>query len=394
MNKIKIVYKKELLDTIRDRRTIISMIIVPILLFPLLTLGFSSFAVSMIEKSAGETHKVAVTGINNAPELYAIIDSSSKVEIVEVDSIEQAINDKLIRAALIIPEDFADKIETIDSTSVTISYNGTETKSDFAADKLRDFVNEYRRNIVNKRLAENELDLQLIKPFKIINNNVGKEKMGAFMLAMFLPYIIIILSMIGAMYTAIDLTAGEKERGTLETILVSPIPRWQLATGKFLTILTTSLVSTILAISSMFATMAFGIMSAGPMAENVGFDITFQMVFVILLMMLPTACLFSALLMSISIFAKSFKEAQSYTSPLMIVVILPALVSFIPGVELNLQLAFVPIVNICLLIKEALIGNIEWLYVLIIFLSTSIYAAFAIFITHRLFEKESVIFRS
>ncbi|MCD6162274.1 MAG: ABC transporter permease [candidate division Zixibacteria bacterium] len=394
MNNIKIIYKKELLDTIRDKRTIISMIIVPILLFPLLTLGFSSFAASMVKKSTEETHKVTVIGKNFAPELYAIIDSSSKVEIVEVDSIEQAINDKIIRAALVIPEDFAENTEAMDSASLTIVYNGTESKSDFAAAKLRDFAREYRTNIVDKRLAEYKIDPQIIKPFLIMNNNIGEEKMGAFMLSMFLPYVIIMLSMIGAMYTAIDLTAGEKERGTLETILVSPIPRWQLATGKFLTILTTSLVSTILAISSMSATMSFGIMSAGPMAENVGFDITFQMIFVILLMMLPAACLFSALLMSIAIFAKSFKEAQSYTSPLMIIVILPSLVSFIPGIELNLQLAFVPIVNICLVIKESLIGTIEWLHVFIVFFSTSIYAAFAIFITHRMFEKESVIFRS
>ena len=394
MNNIKIIYKKELLDTIRDRRTIISMIIVPILLFPLLTIGFSSFTASMVEKSAGEVHQISVVGKDYAPKLFAMIDSSSRVKVVEVDSLEKAINDKEIRAALIIPEDFNRKIQSMDSTSLTIIYNATEARSDFAADKLNDYVKEYRRNIVNNRLAEQDLSPELIKPFNIVHDNIAEDKMGTFILSMFLPYIIIILSMIGAMYTAIDLTAGEKERGTLETILASPVPRWQLAAGKFLTILTTSIVSTVLAITSMTLTMFLGVFSAGSLADNLGFNITFPMVLIILLMMVPTACLFSALLMSVSIFAKSYKEAQSYISPLMIIVILPALVSFIPGVELNLQLAFVPLVNICLTIKEALMGNITWLYVLIVFLSTTLYAAFAIFITHRLFEKESVIFRS
>ena len=98
--------------------------------------------------------------------------------------------------------------------------------------------------------------------------------------------------------------------------------------------------------------------------------------------------------MTVAIFAKSYKEAQSYISPLMIIVILPALVSFVPGIELNMQLSFVPLINICLSIREALMGNINWLYVGVIFGSTALYAAFAIFVTHRMFQKESVLFRT
>ncbi len=396
MNNIAIIYKKELLDTIRDRRTIISMIVVPILVFPILTLGFSSFAASMVEKSAGEVHRIAIIGADNAPEFYAVIDTCSKVKIIDVnpDSVRPAIDSKQIRAALIIPADFENRLGAFDSTDLIILYNATETKSDFAADRLSKLAESYREQIVAKRFGERNIDPRLIKPFVIDRQNVASEKMGSFLLSMIIPYIIILLSMIGAMYTAIDLTAGEKERGTLETILVSPVPRWQLASGKFLTILTTSVVSTLLVLASMIGTMYFGIMSTPAMTEFVGFEITPVMIFVILLMMIPTACLLSALLMSIAIFAKSYKEAQSYISPLMILVILPALVSFIPGVELNLELSFLPLVNICLVIKEALMGNINWLYITIIFISTVIYAAFAIFVTHRMFEKESVLFRS
>jgi len=396
MRNIAIIYKKELLDTIRDRRTIISMIVVPILLFPMLTLGFSSFAANMVEKSAVEIHKIAIIGSDNVPEFFAVIDTCSKIEIIDInpDSVKQAIDSKQIRAALIIPDDFENRLQAFDSTGLMILFNAAETKSNFAADRLFKLADSYREQIVTKRFSERKIDPRLIKPFVINRENVASEKMGSFLLSMFIPYIIILLSMIGAMYTAIDLTAGEKERGTLETILVSPVPRWQLATGKFLTILTTSVVSTILVLASMTGTMFLGIMSTPAMTEFVGFEITPVMIFVILLMMIPTACLLSALLMSIAIFAKSYKEAQSYISPLMILVILPALVSFIPGVELSLQLSFLPLVNICLVIKEALMGNINWLYIMIVFISTVIYASFAIFITHRMFEKESVLFRS
>jgi sodium transport system permease protein len=158
--------------------------------------------------------------------------------------------------------------------------------------------------------------------------------------------------------------------------------------------LTTSVVSTILALTSMTFTLAFGILSTRSFTDAFAFKISASMVFVVLLMMIPTACLFSALLMTVAIFAKSYKEAQSYISPMMFIIILPALVSFVPGIELNLQLAFVPLINICLSIREALMGNINWLYVGVIFASTALYAAFAIFVTHRIFQKESVLFRT
>ncbi len=390
---IRLVYQKELLDTIRDRRTIISMIIVPILIFPLLTFGFSALIAGIMEKSKQEIHKIAVVNKQAAPELFEMIATSNKVQVVESDSVEAAILRKDIRAALIIPVEFKQKMASSAIDSLPVLYDASETKSRFAADRIEDILNEYRQKIVIARLAEKGLEESLVKPFEIKQQNVAsKEKMGSFLLSIFLPYMILMLSLTGAMYTAMDLTAGEKERGTLETILVSPIPRWQLATGKFLTILTTSIVTTILAITSLTATMAYSISAGGAIGGEMALKIAPSAIFVIFLMMIPTASLFSAVLMAISLSAKSFKEAQSYVTPFMMVVILPSLVSFIPGIDLNIGLAFIPLANICLSIKEALLGNINWLYISIIFLSTALYAAFAIFVAHRLFEKESILF--
>jgi sodium transport system permease protein len=396
---IKIIYKKELLDTIRDRRTIISMIVVPILIFPLLTIGFSAFAVSMTQKSAAEKQRIAFIKKEYAPRLFALVDSSSKVEIAlidtPVDSIKQAIQNKNIRAAIVVPPDFDQKIAALESTSVRLMYDGADAKSEFALDKIKNLITDYKQRVLNSRLQNKGIAPTLLEPFAVKNENIAsKEKMGGFVLSMVLPYIIVVLSMVGAMYTAIDLTAGEKERGTLETILVTPIPRWQLATGKFLTILTTSVVSTIFAIISMSMTMLYGMQAFGNTPNEMAINITPTMILIILLMMIPNACLFSALLMSICIFAKSYKEAQSYVSPLMTLIILPSLVGFLPGVELDFKLALIPIINTCLSIKEALVGNINWLYIAVIFGSTLAYAVLAIFVTHRMFEKESVLFRS
>lgn len=394
LNSIKIVYKKELLDTVRDRRTIISMIIVPVLIFPLLTIGFSAFAASMMEKSAGEVHPVAIVGAKNAPRLAEMVGDSPKVTVLASDSVERDVSDKTIRAALVIPEGFEQKLRAMDSTGVIIVFNAAEAKSEFAAGKLDDIVAAYCQEVLEGRLLANNLNPRIIRPFEVVRENLAEEKMGTFVLAMILPYVIIILSMVGATYTAIDLTAGEKERGTLETILVSPVPRWQLATGKFLTILTASIVSTLLAVASMSLTAAIGLKGAGPFGNVLGLKISLTSIIIVVLMMIPTACLFSGLLMSVSLFARSYKEAQSYISPLMLLLIPPALVSFLPGVELNFESALIPLVNISLVLKETLMGNVKPLYLAIVFISAVVYAGVGIFISHRLFEKESVMFRS
>jgi sodium transport system permease protein len=393
LRNIRLVYRKELLDIIRDRRTIISMIVVPILIFPIITIGFSALMTSVMIKTKGEIQKVAVVNADSAPGLVEAIESSGKLEIVVSDSVEQAILSEKIHAAVILPDDFQGRLESLDSVSVVILMDETESKSEFAAQKLGGILADYRRGIIESRLQKRGFDFRVADPFEIKTQNVAsKEKMGSFILSLILPYMILILSLTGAMYTAMDLTAGEKERGTLETILTSPIPRWQLATGKLLTILTTSIVATILSIVSLTATMAYAVSSGGAMGGNFALHVTPASVIVIALMMIPTATLFSAVLMSISLAAKTYKEAQSYVSPFMMVVIMPAMVSFLPGIELGPMLALIPFVNVSLCIKEALLGNINPLIILEIFASTAFYAGCAIFVAHRLFERESVLF--
>jgi sodium transport system permease protein len=393
MRNIWLVYRKELLDTVRDRRTILSMIIIPILIFPILTIGFSTLLISLMEKSRAEIQEVAIVNGPAAPTLAAAIAASGEVRVVETDSVERSILDRTILAAVVIPDNFERAIEEAGTASLEILFDESRTESEFARQKLRGILADYRDSVITSRLRGQGLDESFVDPFTVTARNLASEqKMGSARLAYFLPYILLILSLTGAMYTAMDITAGEKERGTLETILVSPIPRWQLATGKLATILTTSFVSTLLALISMTATMAYVTAGAGSTGGGFGLQIAPVTIVVTLLMMIPTAVMFSAILMSLSLAAKTYKEAQSYVTPFMMVVIMPALVSFLPGIELGVGLSFVPLINVSLCIKEAMMGNINWLYVSLIFFSSLVYAAFAIFVAHRLFEKESVLF--
>jgi sodium transport system permease protein len=261
---------------------------------------------------------------------------------------------------------------------------------------------------VTERLTQRSLPPTLIKPFDVRRENVAPpEKVGGNLFGGIVPYVIIILCFTGAMYPAMDLTAGEKERGTMETLLCSPVARVDLVLGKFLMVLTGSLGAMAMSMVSLGITAVLaGVLVTGgqgapvpsqaaaagagspiPMIDPVGLIGVIAMIF-------PVAVLFSAVLFTISLFAKSYKEAQSYVSPLLIVVLMPAMVGLLPGIELNVQLALVPILNLSLVCREMLSGVWHWNYIAIIFASSCVYAVAALLLSVRMFNREDVIFRS
>jgi len=394
--KTRVIYFKEMLDTLRDRRTLISMILVPILLFPVLMFGMSGLVVFFMEKAEEKPSRIAILGEENAPYLAQKLSSDERFEVMSEENFKDAIDQKRIEAALEFSENFEKGIEREKSSQAVIYYDEAEVKSSMAVDKMKDYLWEYEDSMVTSRLEKREIDRSLLHPVDIQEKNIAsKEKMGGFMLSMFLPYIVILLALTGAMYPAIDLTAGEKERGTLETILVSPASRGELATGKFFCVMTVSVITAVLATCSMSITAGIGLAKMGPFTpQEAQIAIRLESILIILLLLLPISALFSSLLLSISLFAKSFKEAQSYITPLVLIVIMPAMISFMPGIELNWSFAFVPVINVSLALKEALLGTYNWGFIGLIFLSTVIYASLSVYVTKRLFEKEEVLFRT
>ena len=210
------------------------------------------------------------------------------------------------------------------------------------------------------------------------------------------------------MYPAIDLTAGEKERGTMETILCSPIGRLDIVLGKFLMVLTASLATVVFTLLSMGLTLlvagnflgaAFGADAAAAASSSGGSSGVIALLNPLGLvgmvaMIIPFAVLISAAQLAICLFAKSYKEAQSYVSPLIIVIIMPAVVGMLPGVELDLGLALLPVLNLSLVSKEMVSGVFNWHYIGLIFGSSCIYAAAALWWCVRMFNREDVIFRT
>ncbi len=395
------VYAKEVRDSLRDRRTLISMIVVPALMIPGIMLVAGVVLTRVVRKAQAELPAVMVLGAGDSPAMRAALEANRKVRLVPpAGDWRQRIIDKQLRAAVEVPAGFDAALRQGDAAVVRVySYEG-ELRSGFAVAELRRFLTEYRERVVAGRLADRGLPANLVRPFEIRTENVAPpEKVGGNTVGGFIPYLFILLCFTGAMYPAMDLTAGEKERGTLETILCSPVARTDLVLGKFFVVLTVSLGTVVWSLISTAATMAVGGalltgMAPGGRAAAALPTIDPLGTLAVLAMVLPVAVLLSAVLMALSLFARSLKEAQSYVSPLIIVVIVPAMMGLLPGVDLSAPLALVPILNVTLASKDLVSGVFHWHHLALIFGSSCLYAGLALAGCVALFKRESVLFRS
>ncbi len=397
LRNIWVVYRKELLDLIRDRRTLIGTFLWPLVLFPLMTVGFGQIEKKVSQKAAKREASIMLLGGEHAPELAAKLRETEGLALVPTadDSVQQ-INNKKLQAAVEFPAGFQEKIlNGVEPPKVSIYFYDTEGRSERAVDRIGKTVDQYRAEVVERRLGARGLMTGLLKPVDVRAENVASaEKVGGILLGTLLPYFIILLCLMSALQPAIDLTAGEKERGTMETILASSVGRIELVLGKFLLVLSFSVFNTILSISSFAVTMRFAKDYAAEMTRGHSYTINPKAMLLVFLIVLPLAVLFSAALLTIALFAKSFKEAQSYTGYVMLAAIFPALISILPGIDLNAGLALVPIINVSLVARELFTGSFSWGLMGLVFASTTVYAAAALWVAMKMFQRESVLFRA
>ena len=234
-----------------------------------------------------------------------------------------------------------------------------------------------------------------LDPIKLEDRTTAnkREQTGA-MIGGLVPYILLMVCLVSAMYPAIDTGAGEKERGTLETLLLAPVSRTSIVLAKFLMLFTVGLTSALLMIASLGGLLIFGesLMSGdvAQMARSIGlFDLA-----MVALMLVPTAAMFASILLSISVYAKSYKEASGLISPLMIVTILPTLAALLPGVEMNWKWAMVPLTNVSLAMKELVKGTMDYSMLSVIMLSTTVTAGALLTLCRWWFNREAVLFRN
>ena len=402
LHAVTIVYRKELTEWIRDRRTLISTVVAPLLLFPVIILGFSYLAINLVDEAEKEVPKIMIIGGQDSPQVVAALQKIDTLKIVPYSADwKNQISEKEIRAAIDIPSGFQSSLEKNEERTVTIYFYEGELKSSFGADHIEKSLKDYRDQVAKDRLATRNIVSAVLTPFAITRQNVAPpEKVSGATTGGFIGYLVILLCMTGAMYPAIDLTAGEKERGTMETILSSPVSRTDLVLGKFLLVLSAALATAALSVLSMgisTTTMKHfspAVQSGRGEAAALILQLGPKPVLLIFVMALPLAVFFAAALMTIALFAKTYKEAQSYLTPMTFLVVIPAVASLLPGVELTPKLALVPILSTSLVCKEVIAGTYHWNSIALIFASTCVYAAAALFLAVRMFQREDVLFRS
>ena len=310
-------------------------------------------------------------------------------------ALAEAITSKRIQAAVVFPAEMEEVLRDGKGMSkVRIYFDSTIPLSSEAEKRLRSALQTLARGFLQARLEGRGLTEDFIKPIEVTPSNVApkrKQMQAAF--GGLLPYIIILFCFLGAIYPALDLGAGEKERSTLETLLLSPASRYEIAAGKFLVILLTSMVAALLGLGSMYWTLTKGMLPAELVA---GMDLSFDPLALVVsaFLTLPVAAIFASVLLSISIYARSFKEGQSYAMPLQFLIIIPAMASLIPDIEANWKIALIPVMNVSIVMREFMKRDYQWGFFGLTLFSTLLLAIISITFAARWFNREQVIFRA
>jgi sodium transport system permease protein len=399
-----IIFRKELKEVLRDRRTLVFMIALPLLVIPALLELAVRFTVEAQRRASTEVLRYAVFDEHHLPavtEAFAQASGFERVTLARREDITAAVAADTIDFALVVNAPSADA-GAADSagpqTTVALHYDDSVTtdKVEERARAVLDSLSERERarRLLALGVAGGTHD-RLLTPVRVLK--VGTADMRAIfgeLLGRALPYIFIIFCYLGALYPAVDLAAGEKERGTLETLLLVPVARSRIVLGKYLVVFTAAMTAAVLSLVSLGAWGAFkghAVEGAfGAILSSIGaLDLA-----LIAAMFVPIAAMFAAILLSISIYARSFKEAQSYAVPLNFLVILPAMLPMLPGVEMTWGWAMVPITNIALAIKELVKGTMSYEMLVAILGSSALLAGLLLGFCTWWFRRESVLFRT
>jgi len=276
---------------------------------------------------------------------------------------------------------------------VAVYYKSSDLMSK-AKNRINNALESYKKKVVSERLSRFNVDKALLEPLDIVTKDMStkKETMGK-ALGGLVPYMLVIFIFLGAMYPAIDLGAGEKERGSLETLLSSPATKFEITVGKLMVVSLAGMVSGLISVVGISSPLYFIDSIPDQIKTTVLEIINPFMIISVITLMIPIAIFFASLLLSISFYARSFKEAQSLMGPLNIIIIVPLMLTLGPGIEIDHITALIPLINVGLLTKEILAGSMEPVFFVETLFSLLFFAAIGIRFSVYWFNKENTIFR-
>ena len=392
-----VIAKKEIMDLTRDRRTMMMMFVVPFFAMPLMFALVFNLQKNIQEKAEDKILKVAIIGSEYAPELSSAFSNSDGMSIFEdisIDSIGNFINDEIIDAAIIIDKNYLNNINNFKQASIVVQFKGTESTGT-TKNRVREVIDSIEKKIVGERMEQMEIEPEMLKAYDInIIDVASKQEIIGKAAGGFLPYMFVIFGFMGALYPALDLGSGEKERGTLETILSSPANRLDIVLGKVIVVSLSAILSAVIGLLGFFIGINTFADLPSQLTTVIGEIANAETVLMVMSLVLPICVFFSSILLGLSIYAKSFKEAQSITSPLSFVIFVPILISLTPGINLDAVTALIPILNVSLATKDIIAGVMNPFYMFEVYASLLTYAGLSILWCVYSFNQEGTIFRN
>ncbi len=411
MNKIKILVRKEIMDILRDRKTLIMMVVVPVLLYPLLIIGmalvFGRIAQSQEEKvyTVGYSAEYEDT-VSRLRELYQEDKENDDGEggLVFVAYPGERTSQKeagQLSFEMFSGEDMPDILLNITEKNgaehIVVMYNSTENDSESAMYEAEDLLELYCEELLDDRLAEEGLTEEFLHPVTFESEDQASESESFGMsIGGSIGMMLVITILLGAIYPAIDATAGEKERGTLETLLTLPVTNFQMILSKYISVSLFACATAIISLLSLGGSVLFLIFGvAGEILKDmphISPVVLTAAVPGILLTMISTALLATAACMCFCVFARSFKEANNYVTPVLFVIMFASMAGMIPAVKFDHVTAMIPFVNVSLMIRQIT----AWQFVPALAGTTILvnlgYSVLVVYVLAHIYDSENVLF--
>lgn len=385
--------KKETIDILRDKRTRRAMFLMPLVIFPLFFISFNKISNHQNQKENGKTFTIGIVNQNNAEPLIKLLNNDRKIKVIKHSNL--FVLDSLIRtgeidAGLNIENGFDSSISSMKTGRITLIYKSSNS---VIKDRLNSIINCYDRLILDKRLSSLNIRKSQIEPLIVDFKDISSEREKiSNSIGGILPYILIIFSFLGCTSPAIQFFSNEKEHGTLETLLITPVSKYELLFGKMIAIILIGFITAIFSLIGIGIGIVCFSQSLPPETVKKMLSIIQPSSIVMLIgMLLPLITFFAGILTLIANYAKSYKEAQSIISPLTPVIALPAIIGLIPGINLNFITAAIPITNIALAIKEIIAGTLTFSLLAMVLFYLVGYAIIAVTLSTKFINNESYL---
>ena len=390
MNNIMTIVKKEFKDILRDRKTLLMTFVIPIIVMPLLfTFIFSSIG-DMASPSEDNKYKIVLE--TNNPEITALFKEAGIYELVNSkDPINEAYDGKIV--AYIIANDINESLTQGSTPEVDLYYDTTSQRAMTAISTVQTMFSTYQNSYLASYLEANHLSSKVLQPFTYNEHAKDEEadSMSLMMLGMLIPMMIIGYSGSGIVPIATDLGAGEKERGTLEPLLSTSISRSSILIGKLIVTATFGSITSIL--SAVGLLLAFKFVMSDTMAITI--DLSLQSMLLIVLLAVLYVIFISAVMLLVSTYARSLKEANTYLTPVTLIpVLLSVITMYMEPSSVSMAMMNIPILNVVIVIKEIIFNQLNYVHLYMTIGWSIVYVIVSMIAAKMMYEKEEVIFRA